>query len=68
MFSSEERDKIGITPDIDRVLDILEAAAHCYRVRAHEHAWNCAVHFPLLSLAVYGGARRKPQLVGFDEW
>ncbi|KAK5651501.1 hypothetical protein OQA88_11955 [Cercophora sp. LCS_1] len=67
MFASpDERDMLGPTPPIAAVKAVLSWSRHCHETFAHEHAWNCAVHFPLLSLALYGGSARTNQFLGFD--
>jgi len=67
MFApAEERDLLGPTPPISAVRAILSWSRHCHETFGHEHTWNCAVHFPLLSLALYGGASRITQFLGFD--
>ncbi|KAK2036233.1 hypothetical protein LZ31DRAFT_536602 [Colletotrichum somersetense] len=64
--SSGERDRLGPTPAIDDVLAIVREASQCQELQHTEHSWNCAVHFPLLRLAIHGGYARKNQLVDFD--
>lgn len=63
-----ERDPLGPTPPVASVKAVMSWSLHCEAMSAPEHTWNCAVHFPLLSLALYGGAARLDRLVGFDPW
>lgn len=53
------REKIGSTPPIDAVLDIISLAKECDATGQSEHGWNCAVHFPLLQRALHGPSIRE---------
>ncbi|KAF4922554.1 hypothetical protein CGCVW01_v005219 [Colletotrichum viniferum] len=64
--NSGQRDALGSTPSVDRVLDLLQEAMRCQELVHTEHGWNCSVHFPLLKLAIHGADGRKKQLVDLD--
>jgi hypothetical protein len=65
---SGQRDRLGPTPSVGHVLDLLQEAMRCQGLAHTEHGWNCSVHFPLLKLALHGAGGRKKQLVDFDSW
>ncbi|EFQ36759.1 hypothetical protein CGRA01v4_15097 [Colletotrichum graminicola] len=64
--ASGQRDRLGPTPSVDDVRDILQEALRCQGLVHTEHGWNCSVHFPLLKLALHGAGGRKKQLVDLD--
>ncbi|RFU73757.1 methyltransferase type 11 [Trichoderma arundinaceum] len=57
------RDKLGPTPSIDDVTRLVQEAAECQASMQSETGWNMMVHWPLLSMAIYG-PRKQHQLVG----
>ncbi|KAF2792083.1 hypothetical protein K505DRAFT_308311 [Melanomma pulvis-pyrius CBS 109.77] len=60
---SSERDKVGPTPDINSVLELVQASIDCEEEAMSEHGWNCEVHYPLLSMAVHGASKIPKQLL-----
>lgn len=64
----EERLKVGPTPSVAEILSITHEATLCQEQDLTEHGWNCAVHFPLLRLALHGSTRRRKQLLDFIPW
>ncbi|KAH8897131.1 hypothetical protein GQ53DRAFT_742976 [Thozetella sp. PMI_491] len=45
---------LGPCPSCDDIQDVIEAARECENEVHSESQWNCAVHYPLLRLAVRG--------------
>ncbi|KAK1761906.1 hypothetical protein QBC33DRAFT_564290 [Phialemonium atrogriseum] len=53
------RDPLGPTPAVDTVREIVSAATYSEASLQTEHGWNCAVHYPLIQLAL--GIRRRDE-------
>lgn len=64
----EKRRKLGPIPPVADVLSVIDEASRCQRLELAEHGWNCAVHFPLLRLALHGSMSRQDQLLDFVPW
>jgi len=62
------RDAVGPTPPLTEVMKILDDSMWCQETDQFEHGWNCAVHFPVLRLALHGTGQRQKQLVNFTPW
>lgn len=62
------RDPLGPTPALDTVREIVSAATYSEASLQTEHGWNCAVHYPLIQIAL--GIRRRDEapLVDFTSW
>ena len=50
--SSSERCRLGTTPRLADVQDLMQQAKVQKEIGASEAGWNCAVHYPLLSMAL----------------
>ncbi|EQL00892.1 hypothetical protein OCS_03391 [Ophiocordyceps sinensis CO18] len=61
--TSGRRERLGKLPDMGTLANILEEAEDCERRTHAEASWNCAVHYPLLSVALrLAHVNNAPQL------